>query len=249
MRTVKQRWKTFALVAMVAAGLACSADAFAAASKKNVMCVKTNDGVYIPVVRVSMMVVPDRASTFDILVKDGRGEYGVESISFEKHEEEIDFDLYKTNSDGTAYVDLTKASWLITSTGKFFKTMDVTQMNAKEGSELFDVVTKNGTEADVKSVFFLRGTEAYVQEYVAAGIDEPLMSPAIEKLQLLTPIREEMSLSGCGNATVAQVFSVDGKLQTEAAVRGGNTTIYVGQLPAGVYVVRVGNKALKFSKK
>ena len=88
-----------------------------------------------------------------------------------------------------------------------------------------------------------------MQEYVAAGIDEPLMSPAIEKLQLLTPIREEMSLSGCGNATVAQVFSVDGKLQTEAAVRGGNTTIYVGQLPAGVYVVRVGNKALKFSKK
>lgn len=249
MRTVKQRWKTLALAALVAAGLGCSADAFAAASKKNVMCVKTNDGVYIPVVRVSMMVVPDRATTFDILVKDGRGEYGVESISFEKHEEEIDFDLYKTNSDGTNYIDISKPSWLITSTGKFFKTMDVTAMKAKDGSTLFDIETKNGTEANVASVFFIRGTEEYAQSLFQAGIDEPLMSPAIEKLHLLTPIREQMSISGCGNATTAQVYTIDGKLQAEAAVHGGNTTIYVGQLPAGVYMVRVGNKAMKFAKK
>ncbi|MCR5469872.1 MAG: T9SS type A sorting domain-containing protein [Prevotella sp.] len=249
MEALKHIWKKMALAALILAGMGYSVDVQAAASKKNVMCVKTNTGHYFPVVRVSMMVVADGASTFEIVLKDGEGEANVESISFEKHEEMIDFELYRLNSDGTPYLDMMKPSWLITSTGKFFKTMDVTNMLAKEGSDRFDVVTTNGTEYDVAYVYFLRNTEDFVKEYIQTGIDQPLESPAVEKLQLMTPIREQMTLSGCGNATVAQVYSVDGKLQTEAAVLGGNTTIQVGHLPAGVYVVRVGNKSLKFSKK
>ena len=50
MRTVKQRWKTLALAAIVAAGLGCSVDAEAAAKLQNAMCVKTNTGNYFPVV-------------------------------------------------------------------------------------------------------------------------------------------------------------------------------------------------------
>jgi hypothetical protein len=34
-----------------------------------------------------------------------------------------------------------------------------------------------------------------------------------------------------------------------AAVNDGQTTVYVADLPAGVYVVKVGKKALKFTKK
>lgn len=249
MRTVKQRWKTLVLAAMVAAGLGCSADAFAAASKKNVMCVKTNTGNYFPLVRVSMMVIADGASTFEIVLKDGEGEAGVESISFEKHEEMIDFSLYKTESDGQPYIDLMKTSWLLTSTGKYFKTVNVVSLLAKENSSKFDVLTKTGMESDVSSIFFIRGSEDEVKEAIS-GIDDPIIAaPSVEKLQLMTPIREQMSLSGCGDATIAQVYSMDGKIQAEAVVNGGNTTIYVGHMPAGVYVVRVGNKALKFTKK
>ena len=51
MRTVK-KLKSLAVAAMIAAGLGCTADAVAA---KNVMCLKTNTGQYIEVVRVSMM--------------------------------------------------------------------------------------------------------------------------------------------------------------------------------------------------
>jgi len=248
MRTVKQRWKTFAFAAIVAAGLSCSVDANAAASKKNVMCAKTNTGHYFPVVRISMMVIADGASTFEIVLKDGEGEAGVESITFEKHEEMIDFNLYRTESDGQPYIDLTKTSWLLTSTGKYFRTVDVVSLLAKEGSEKFDIMSKTGMESDVKSVYFFRGDEDSVKDQITS-IDAPFGTPNVEKLQLLTPVREQMSLSGCGNATTAQVFSLDGRIQAEAAVSGGNATIYVGQLPAGVYVVRVGNKALKFSKK
>ena len=65
-----------------AAVLLCAPQAFA----KNVMCLKTNTGQYIEMARVSMMVVPDGGSTFEIVVKDGEGATNVESISFEKHE-------------------------------------------------------------------------------------------------------------------------------------------------------------------
>ena len=194
MEALKHIWKKMALAALILAGMSYSVDVQAAASKKNVMCVKTNTGHYFPVVRVSMMVVADGASTFEIVLKDGEGEANVESISFEKHEEMIDFELYRLNSDGTPYLDMMKPSWLITSTGKFFKTMDVTNMLAKEGSDRFDVVTTNGTEYDVAYVYFLRNTEDFVKEYIQTGIDQPLESPAVEKLQLMTPIREQMTL-------------------------------------------------------
>ncbi|MBQ8712153.1 MAG: T9SS type A sorting domain-containing protein [Prevotella sp.] len=244
------KWKTFAFAALMAAGLGYSSDMLAAASQKNVMCAKTNTGNYFPVVRISMMVVPDGANTFEIVLKDGQGEANVQSISFEKHQEMIDFSKYSTTSDQAPYVDLTKPSWLITSTGKYFKTMNVTGMTAKSGSEKFDVVTKDGTEANVATVYFLRGTEAQAQAQadVASGISAPY-TVAEEKLQLITPISESMAISGCGDATQAIVYALDGKQVASAAVNGGNTTIYVGNLPAGVYIVKIGNKSLKFNKK
>lgn len=249
MRTVKQRWKTLALAAIVAAGLGNAADAFAAASQKNVMCVKTDKGTYFPVVRVSMMVVVDGGSTFEIVLKDGVGEAGVESISFEKHQETIDFDLYKTSSDGTAYLDMTKPSWLLTSTGKYFKTMNVTSMMTQDGSDLYSVVHSNGIEPNVKAVFFMRTDEDKVKEQVTSDIEGTIVAPAEENLQLMTPVSEQLAISGCGDAAKAIVYALDGTQKAEAAVNGGNTTIYVGNLKAGVYIVKVGNKSLKFTKK
>lgn len=237
------------MTAIIAAGLGSSADTMAAASEKNVMCVKTNTGKYFPVVRVSMMVVADGAKTFEIVLKDGAGEANVESISFEKHTEMIDFSLYQGNGSENTTIDTSKPSWLLTSTGKFFKTMNVTGMQAKDGSEKFDIVLKDGTENDVTAVYFMRGTEEQAQNQATSGIQKPIIAPSTEKLQLMTPISEQMSISGCGNATKAVVYAMDGKQVAGAAVNDGNTTIYVGNLPAGIYIVNVGNKSLKFMKK
>jgi hypothetical protein len=243
MRTVKQHWKTLTLAAIVAAGLGSATDANAAASKKNVMCVQTNTGNFFPVIRVSMMVVPDGGSTFEIVLKDGQGEAGVQSVSFGKHEVEIDFDKYKTNSDGTNYIDLSKPVYLLTNTGKFWKMVNLPVMTVEDGSNKIDVEVGGLVEKGVTAVYFYRGDEDGI-----SGI-EPMVAVTPEKLQLQTPIREQMTISGCGDAPRAQVYSLDGKLMTEAAVSNGVTTIQVGQLNAGVYVVRVGNKSLKFTKK
>ena len=209
------------------------------------MCLKTNSGQYIEVVRISMMAVVDDNGTFDILVKDGQGATGVKSVSFEKHQSDIDFSKYKENSDGTRYIDSSKPSFLFTNTGKYFKVKDMTELRAKDGSKKFDVVVGTVTESDVEAVYFYRGDE----EDLISGIKDPLPILEEEKLELLTPVGYQLTLSGCGDAPRAELYSMNGSKVGTAAVQHGVTTLNVAELPAGVYVVKVGKKALKFVKK
>lgn len=244
MRTVLQRWKSTLQIAV--ASLLVSIPSVAA--NQDVMCLKTNKGTYFPVVRVSMMVVTDGGTQFDILLKDGQGEAGVESVSFEKHNVDINFDDYRQNSDGTPYIDMTKPVYMYTNTGKFWLVKDMPVINVQEGSNLMDVKVGGDEAKGVAGVFFYRGTEDGLNEAVT-GINNPVTAQATEKLQLLTPISEQMIVSGCGNASLAIVYSLDGKKMTDAPVANGVTTVSVRQLPKGAYVLRVGNKAMKFIKK
>ena len=248
MRTVKQRWKTLAFAAMMVAGLGYSADAEAAAKLQNAIGVKTNTGKFFPVVRVSMMVVPDGGDTFEIVLKDGQGEAGVKSISFEKQQVEIDYTLYNEKKEEQPSVDYSKPFYVFTNTGKFWKMKDVRPvLTVQEGTSLMTVTSGNDVEQNVSEIRFFRGTEEELNN--ATGIKNLATAPAAENLQLQTPISEQMTVSGCGDANKAFVYALDGKQVAAAAVANGVTTVYVGQLPAGVYVLRVGNKALKFTKK
>lgn len=222
----------------------CAYQAFAA----EVMCLKTNAGQYIEVVRVSMMVIPDGGSTFDILVKDGEGAANVESISFEKHESNIDLSKYSESSSGGQAPDYSKPFFLMTSTGKFFYMKDKPELISKDGSDKFDIKVGNTTESDVAKIYFFRGTEEEAKEQ-ATGIDTPKTVVAEEKLTLMTPISSQMTLSGCGTATEATLYAADGRQVGQAPVSNGVTTIQVGHLNRGVYFVKVGKKSLKFMKK
>ena len=114
----ENRWKSWSLAAVMAVGLSMTPNT---ADATEVMCLKTNSGQYIEVVRVSMMVVVDGASTFEIVVKDGEGATNVESISFEAHESDIDLSKYQGgSSDNNQTIDTSKPVFLITSTGKYF---------------------------------------------------------------------------------------------------------------------------------
>lgn len=213
-----------------------------------VMCLKTNAGQYIEVVRVSMMVIPDGGSTFDILVKDGEGAANVQSISFEKHESDIDLSKYSGSSSGSGEApDYSKPFFLMTSTGKFFYMKDKPELISKDGSDKFDVKVGNTTESDVAKIYFFRGTEEDAAQ--TAGIDTPKTVVAEEKLTLMTPISSQMTLSGCGAATEAILYAADGRQVGQAPVSNGVTTIQVGHLNRGVYFVKVGKKSLKFMKK
>lgn len=225
--------------------LLCAQQAFA----KNVMCLKTNAGQYIEVVRVSMMVVPDGGSTFEIVVKDGEGATNVESISFEKHESDIDLSKYSGSSSGGDDIDMSKPVFLLTNTGKYFYMKDLPTMTAKDGSSKFDVTVGNTTESDVSFVYFYRGDADKVEDVIASGIETPKEVPAEEELRLVTPISSQMTISGCGAANEAIVFATDGRQVAQSAVSNGITTIQVAHLTRGVYVVKVGRKTMKFMKR
>jgi hypothetical protein len=212
-----------------------------------VMCLKTNTGQFIEVVRVSMMVIPDGGSTFDILVKDGEGAANVQSISFEKHESDIDLSKYSGSSSGNGEApDYSKPFFLMTNTGKFFYMKDKPELIAKEGSNNFDVKVGSTTESNVGKIYFFRGTEEEAGQ--AAGIETP-KTVAEENLVLTSPISSQMTISGCGAAVEAVLYAADGRMVGKAAVSNGVSTIQVGHLTRGVYFVKVGKKSLKFMKK
>ncbi len=212
-----------------------------------VMCLKTNAGQYIEVVRVSMMVIPDGGSTFDILVKDGEGAANVQSISFERHESDINLSNYSGSSSGGQAPDYSKPFFLLTSTGKYFYMKDKPELISKDGSDKFDVKVGNTTESDVAKIYFFRGSEEDAAQ--TAGIDTPKMTVAEEKLTLMTPISSQMTISGCGAAVEAELYAADGRMVGKAPVSNGVTTVYVGHLTRGVYFVKVGKKSLKFMKR
>ena len=219
-------------------------------AQKNVMCLKTDKGQYIECCRVSMMATIDGGSTFDILVKDGDGAQGVSSISFEKHSSNIDLSGYQgSNPDGSTYIDVSLPVWLQTDKGDNVKMKDVSMLANVDGS-LYEVMTSGQTYTGVRSVIFYRSKTAWnAQSTGGATAINPAKQGDVEQLQLLTPVHSLLSLSGCGDAKTAVVYSMNGMQVGGAAVEGGHTNIDVADLPAGVYVVKVGKKALKFTKK
>lgn len=227
---------------LLAALLACAGNVAA----KDVMCLKTNAGQYIEVVRVSMLVIPDGGNTFEIVVRDGEGATGVESVSFETHASDIDLSQYQgKSSDTSSTIDVSKPVWLITNTGKHFLVKDVNMLASIDSQGVYEVMTTNGNETGVTSVSFFRGPEAEMP----TGIQTVKEMRNVEALQLITPVSSQLSLSGCGDSDVATVYALDGKEMAEAPVANGSTTVVVSHLKSGVYIVKVGNKALKFIKK
>lgn len=247
MKKITQHLKVVVLMGIISLGMICAQQASAAEKNVNVRCLKTNTGNYFPLVRVSMMVVPDGGSTFEILLKDGQGEANVSSISFEKHTVLIDLDKYKVPTDGGGTsVDSSKKNYMFTNVGKFFSLgKDKPMLQPIEGKNLFNVTDRDGAvlATDVESVFFYRTNEP---ESIV-GI-KPIIADE-EKLVLQTPIGYQMEISGCGDAKTAVVYDMNGRTRTSAPVNAGCSTIVVEELPAGVYIVKVGKKSLKFVKK
>jgi hypothetical protein len=214
-------------------------------SAKDVMCLKTNTGQYIEVVRVSMLVIPDGGKTFEIVVRDGEGASGVESVSFETHASDIDLSKYQgSSSDNNQTIDTSKPVFLITSTGKYFYLKELPTLNAKEGSSKFDIEVGAETVSDVDYVYFYRGSEEDI-----TGIESAKTQSNEERLTLQTQVSSQLQRSGCAAATRAAVYSANGQLMLEAPVANGATTINVEKMARGVYIVKVGRKSLKFIKR
>lgn len=142
-------------------------------------------------------------------------------------------------------IDMSKPIWLVTNTGKHFLVMDVQMMANIDSKGIFEVITTKGNAPGVTSVSFFRCEE----KDLPTGIEDAETTTNDGQLQLMTPVNSCLTLSGCGNATEAIVFAANGSQVCQASVVDGTVTVQVAHLPQGVYIVKVGNKALKFTKK
>ena len=246
MKKITQNLKAGFMAVLLVLGFLCPQQASAADKTADMWCLKTNTGNYYPMVNVSMTVVPAAGNTFEIVLKEGQGEAGVTSISFEKHTETLDLDKYKVSSNDDSYIDVSKKCYMFTNTGLYFSLgAEKPMLDVQDGSSLFNVTDRDGNvlATDVATVKFMRTNEPEELDIKSIAADEE------EKLQLLTPISSQMTISGCGEAKVARVYSMGGQVVAESQVELGVTTLEVSHLSAGVYIVKVGKKTLQFIKK
>ena len=62
-------------------------------------------------------------------------------------------------------------------------------------------------------------------------------------------VEGSLIISGCNAGNKAEVFSANGQVVRSETFGGDNCDIDVSTLPKGVYVLRIGNTAIKFLKK
>ncbi len=208
-------------------------------------CLITDKNDSIAMSRVAFLAYVDQTGLFEVVTREGEGATDVKQVRFARglSAESGDFKPYQEGQEQPS--SATGALWLQTDKGDSQPMSNVAMLANVDAKGRFEVVLQEGGSLmDVAYVTFFRDTETAIQQpKVETGEEkEPI-------LRLMTPVHFELKLSGCGDATNAVVYDMRGAKMASAPVANGTTTIAVGHLITGVYIVRVGNKTLKFFKK
>lgn len=209
-------------------------------------CLITDKNDSIAMSRISLLAYVDQTGLFEVVTREGEGATGVKQVRFARglSKESGGFVAYQEGEEPTP--SGTGPLWLKTDKGDSQPMSNVAMLVNVDANGRFEVVLhEGGSLTDVSHVTFFRDTETAIEQpKVETGgeQEEPM-------LRLMTPVHFELKLSGCGDATNAVVYDMRGQKMAAAPVANGTTTIAVGHLITGVYIVRVGGKALKFFKK
>ena len=128
---------------------------------------------------------------------------------------------------------------LVTQNGETVLMSDVGYILNSDNKPTFTIVKKdNSTIDDVTKVSFAKVDASGVKavEYDSDGV-------------YAKEVEGSLIISGCNAGNKAEVFSANGKVVRSETFGGDNCDIDVSTLPKGVYVLRIGNTAIKFLKK
>ncbi len=129
-----------------------------AQTTQRVWCLRTDKGQLIEMSRVKMLAAADGQSTFEVIVRDGQGATGVESISFEQHESAY---VPEAISDDPPLVNETGPWCIITDSGDSIAMSRVTTLANADGRRQFEIVTNDGdNKVGINTVYFGRGKTA-----------------------------------------------------------------------------------------
>lgn len=202
-------------------------------------CLITDRGDSIAMSRVQMLANVDAESKFEVVTREGDGATGVVSARFARGLSSTSGGFKPDNGEQEPETH-SGPLYLITDKGVQQPMSNVGMLANIDQSGRFEVVLHDGGSlTEVESVTFRVG-------------DDPTairQTEAESMLRLQTPVHFELRLSGCGDAHKAYVYDLKGAEVAVAAVADGVTAIQVAHLPAGIYIVKVGAKNLKFTKK
>lgn len=141
---------------------------------------------------------------------------------------------------GSLTVFADDAKWLlVTNDGTKLEMESVGSFVLAEESDAFDVLDKDGKviAPGVKKVSF--------EYYDPTGIN----LPNVTKGSALLSYAVDKQLTIIGGAGDAQVYTAAGVLVASAKSKGGTIVIDVAHLAQGIYLVRTGKQAFKFTKR
>lgn len=205
-------------------------------------CLITDKNDSIAMSRVQFLANIDQDDLFEVVTRDGEGAVSVKSVRFARGLSDDSGGFVPYQEGGEEPEVLTGEFYMVTNNGEEQPMSNVAMLANVDDNGTFEVLLNDGgSMPGVKSVTFKRKSEE-------TGIEAPAVKQEEMMLTLHTPVHFELKLSGCGTAKSAIVYSLKGVKMAEAPVSNGTATISVGHLLGGIYIVRVGNKALKFVK-
>ena len=204
-------------------------------------CMITDRGDSIAVSRVQLLANVDQEGTFEVVTRDGVGAVGVRNVHFARGTSADSGGFYPIDDKPEESGVLDGELYMVTNAGAEEPLSNVAMLANIDANGKFEVVLHAGI--NYTGVDYV----TFVVKNGGMGIETP--REPVNTLILQTPVRFELKLSGCGDATDAVVYDLRGVKVAAAPVYNGTTTISVAHLPAALYIVRVGDKSLKFTKR
>lgn len=129
---------------------------------------------------------------------------------------------------------------MVTDSGAKIAMSRISFLLASDQSEVFDIVCNDG------AVVYNVATATF-QQTVPTGIDG--VRTGDESAVSILPASDQLRLMGCKDGAEVSIYDTAGRSVKRLSVDSADGSVYIGDLPKGIYVVSVGKARVKFMKK
>lgn len=129
---------------------------------------------------------------------------------------------------------------IVTDSGQKIAMSNVSFILASDASETLSIVCNNGNVA-------YRVSKITFEQAEPTGISD--IKDDSESSFTLLPASSSLLISGCAENTTVSVYDGSGRLVRQSVITSGSHEISLSGLTPGVYILKVGNRSIKFLKK
>ena len=130
---------------------------------------------------------------------------------------------------------------IVTDSGQKIAMSNVSFMLASDASESLNIVCNNGIVIyNVAKITFEIAEPTGISD-ITDDSEEPSFK--------ILPASSSLQIMGCAEGSKISVYDGSGRIVSQSIVTSSNHEVSLMGLPSGIYILRVGNKSIKFIKK